>query len=88
MLAALERARLFVVPLDHRREWFRYNRLFRELLHAELMREEPQLFPKLNGRAADWLEENGFLDEAIGHAQAALDRGRVAQLVSTAARPS
>jgi LuxR family maltose regulon positive regulatory protein len=88
MLAALERARLFVVPLDHRREWFRYNRLFRELLHAELMREEPQLFPKLNGRAADWLEENGFLDEAIDHAQAALDRGRVARLVSTAARPS
>src|SRR4051794_18024139 len=64
---------------------FRYNRLFRELLQAELARDEPQLVPELHRRAADWCEENGFLDEAIDHAEAALDRDRVARLVSTAA---
>ena len=88
VLEALERSRLFLVPLDHRREWFRFNRLFRELLQAELARDEPQLVAELNRRAADWCEENGFLDEAIDHAEAALDRNRVARLVSTAALPS
>jgi LuxR family maltose regulon positive regulatory protein len=88
VLEALERSRLFLVPLDHRREWFRYNRLFRGLLQAELARDEPQLVPELNRRAADWCEENSFLDEAIDHAEAALDRDRVARLVSTAALPS
>jgi LuxR family transcriptional regulator, maltose regulon positive regulatory protein len=88
MLSALERKRIFLVPLDRRREWFRYHRIFRELLRAELERDEPELVPELNRRAAEWCETNDFLAEAIDHAQAARDRGRMARLVSVAATPS
>jgi LuxR family transcriptional regulator, maltose regulon positive regulatory protein len=86
-LKAIERANLFVVPLDHRREWFRYNHLFRELLLAELTRNEPQLVRELNRRAAEWCESNGLLEDAIDYADAAGDSARMARLVTTAALP-
>ena len=86
-LQALERANLFLVPLDHRREWFRYNRLFRELLLAELERDEPDLVPELNRRAADWWEASGELDGAIDYAEAAGDSTRMARLVTAVSTP-
>ena len=36
VLAELERSNLFLVPLDNRREWYRYHHLFGELLQHEL----------------------------------------------------
>jgi LuxR family maltose regulon positive regulatory protein len=36
VLADLDRANLFVVPLDHRREWYRYHHLFGDLLRQRL----------------------------------------------------
>ena len=39
-LESLEQSNLFVVPLDQRREWFRFHRLFRDLLRAELDRND------------------------------------------------
>ena len=36
MLEELERANLFVVPLDEQRQWYRYHDLFREALRARL----------------------------------------------------
>ena len=50
---------LFVIPLDRRREWYRYHALFREFLLGELQRVEPEIVPKLHLRAADWYESNG-----------------------------
>src|SRR5215471_2294769 len=43
MLADLERSNLLLVPLDHLGEWYRYHHLFRDMLLAELTREEPGL---------------------------------------------
>jgi LuxR family maltose regulon positive regulatory protein len=86
-LQALERADLFLVPLDHRRECFRYHHLFRESLLAELARSEPELVPELNRRAADWCEREGLLDAAIDYADAAGDSERMADLVGAAAVP-
>jgi LuxR family maltose regulon positive regulatory protein len=86
-LQALERANLFLVPLDHRREWFRYNRVFREFLLAELRRDEPELVPELNRRAADWWEAHGALDDAIDYAEAAGDSTRMARLVTAVSVP-
>jgi LuxR family maltose regulon positive regulatory protein len=80
-LEQLESRNLLVVPLDRRREWYRYHHLFRELLHAELMRREPELVAPMHSRAAQWYEANAMSEAAIDHAMAAGDAGRVARLV-------
>jgi LuxR family maltose regulon positive regulatory protein len=53
VLDALERADLFVVPLDVHREWYRYHRLFRDVLRRELEETAPAEVPGLLRRAAD-----------------------------------
>ena len=85
VLESLEDSNLLVVSLDRRRAWYRYHRLFRELLRAELERREPGLMPRLHARAAAWCEANGLPEVAIDHARAAGDADRVARLVSDAA---
>jgi LuxR family transcriptional regulator, maltose regulon positive regulatory protein len=87
LLEELERRNLLVIPLDRRREWYRYHHLFRDLLLAELHRSEPGLVPLLHLRAADWLEANSRPDEAVEHAQAAGDVDRVARLVLDRMQP-
>jgi LuxR family maltose regulon positive regulatory protein len=87
LLEDLERRNLLVIPLDRRREWYRYHHLFRDLLLAELHRREPDLVPGLHLRAAAWLEANARPDDAIEHAQAAGDVDRVAQLVLDRMQP-
>ena len=88
VLEALEGSNLLLVPLDRHREQYRYHHLFRDLLAAELRREEPELVPLLHARAAQWLEANHLPEAAIGHAQAARDPDRVARLVTVAALPA
>jgi LuxR family transcriptional regulator, maltose regulon positive regulatory protein len=83
VLALLEDSNLLLVPLDRRRDWYRYHQLFRELLLAELERREPALVPRLQARAAAWCEANGFPEAAIDYAQAAGDADRVARLVAS-----
>jgi LuxR family maltose regulon positive regulatory protein len=87
-LESLERSNLLLVPLDRRREWYRYHHLFRELLRAELDRREPELVPELHVRAAAWCDANGLPELAIDHAQAAGDTDRAARLVATATLPT
>jgi LuxR family transcriptional regulator, maltose regulon positive regulatory protein len=71
ILWALEDAGAFVVSLDAERAWFRYHRLFADLLALELRRTAPQDLPGLHTIAAEWLAEHGHPVEAIRHAQAA-----------------
>ena len=87
-LEALERASLFVVPLDRHRGWYRYHHLFRETLRAELARREPELVPALYRRAAVWCEANGAVDVARRYAAAAGDMNVVARLVAMHALPA
>jgi len=87
VLERLERRNLLVVPLDRRREWYRYHHLLRELLQAELRRREPDLILDLRFRAAAWYEANGLPEAAIEHAQASGDYDRVARLVLGLAQP-
>ena len=49
-LEAFENRNLLVVPLDERREWYRFHRLFGELLRSELHRHEPELEAQVHGR--------------------------------------
>ena len=62
ILAELDEANLFVVPLDDRREWYRCHRLFRDALGHQL---DPRVSAEVLARAADWFHEQGFLDDAI-----------------------
>jgi len=87
VLEQMESRNLLVVPLDRRREWYRYHHLFRELLQAELRRREPDLVHDLHFRAAVWYEANAMPEAAIEHAQAAGDNDRVARLVLELAQP-
>jgi LuxR family maltose regulon positive regulatory protein len=87
VLEQMESRNLLVVPLDRRREWYRYHHLFRELLQAELRRREPDLVRDLHFRAAEWYEANAMPEAAIEHAQAAGDHDRVARLVLELAQP-
>jgi LuxR family maltose regulon positive regulatory protein len=83
-LAALERGNLFLVPLDDRRQWYRYHQLFADVLHARLLDEQPDDVPDLHRRASGWHERNGEPSEAIRHALAAGDFGRAADLIELA----
>jgi LuxR family maltose regulon positive regulatory protein len=72
-LQELEDANAFVTSLDARRFWFRYHRLFADLLALELRRSAPTVVSSLHRAAAEWHEQQGFILEAIRHAQAAPD---------------
>ncbi len=87
MLETLERANLFVVPLDDQRQWYRYHDLFREALCARLQASQPDRVPLLHLRAARWYETAGELREAITHALAAPDYPYAATLMEQAALP-
>lgn len=85
MLALLERANLFLVPLDSERRWYRYHHLFgdllRQRLQASLAGDDSVEIATLHRRASQWFEANGLLLEAFQHAVAAADIDRAAFLV-------
>jgi LuxR family transcriptional regulator, maltose regulon positive regulatory protein len=83
-LEALHRGNFFVVPLDDRRQWYRYHHLFAEVLAAHLRVEQPDLVSTLHQRASTWYEQHGLLADAIRHALAAHDFARAANLVELA----
>jgi LuxR family maltose regulon positive regulatory protein len=82
LLRELEASNLFVVPLDTRRQWYRYHQLFADLLRLQLGAREPELMPVLHRRAAAWHQANGNVDEAIGHASAAGDLAEAGALIA------
>jgi LuxR family maltose regulon positive regulatory protein len=84
MLQEIERANLFLVPLDGERRWYRYHHLFAEMLRERLRREAAALAPKLHRRAARWFHAQGLRDEAIGHALAAGDHALASELIEAA----
>ena len=86
-LEYLERANLFIVPLDNERRWYRYHHLFAELLRQRLHQsdtsstEEGGSVAELHRRASQWYEDNSLEIEAFHHATAANDIERVVRLI-------
>ena len=68
ILEQLDADSLFLVPLDNKREWYRYHHLFADLLRYRLRREHPERLPDLHRRASQWFEKADDADEAIRHA--------------------
>jgi LuxR family transcriptional regulator, maltose regulon positive regulatory protein len=85
MLEVLDRANLFLVPLDGRRHWYRYHHLFADVLRARLLAEQPDRVGELHRRASGWYEGNEEPSEAIRHALAGGDAERAADLVELGA---
>ncbi|GAA4400695.1 hypothetical protein GCM10023168_09700 [Fodinibacter luteus] len=84
-LVALERRNLLIVPLDDRRQWYRYHRLFVDVLRSRLLTETSIDVSALHGRASAWFEQAGEMDAAVRHSVAAGDLVRAADLVELAA---
>jgi LuxR family maltose regulon positive regulatory protein len=87
-LEDLEARNLFVLPLDRSRDGFRFHRLVRGVLRAELSRREPDRAHEVHRRAADWCEAQGAYEDALGYAAAAGDDDGVARLVGALALPA
>jgi LuxR family maltose regulon positive regulatory protein len=81
ILRELARANLFIIPLDARREWYRYHRLFSDLLQARLQNKHPERIAALHRQASQWLEDHDLTDEAVQHALLAHDPDFAADLV-------
>jgi LuxR family maltose regulon positive regulatory protein len=84
ILEDLRRANLFVVPLDDERRWYRYHRLFAELLRVRLRETEADQVPGLHRRAARWFDDNALPAEAVGHALAIPDYDLAADVIERA----
>lgn len=80
-LEYLERANLFLAPLDDERIWFRYHHLFADLLRARLNQALPDEAHRLRLRAAAWLEEKDLIPEAIHQLFTAQEVERAADLI-------
>ena len=81
ILEMLERANLFIIPLDNERCWYRYHHLFADLLHQRLHQTQPDHDEILHNRASAWYEHHEMLDEAIEHTFRAGDFKRAADLI-------
>ena len=93
-LEYLERANLFIVPLDNERRWYRYHHLFAELLRQRLQQrsasptvDERDGVSELHRRASQWYEDNSLTIEAFQHAVAANDVERAERLVEGEGMP-
>lgn len=82
-LRQLERANLFLVPLDDTYHWFRYHQLFRDMLRSEFARLDPGHRAAIHRRASAWYSGVGTRrGAAIEHALAALDWPEAARLIA------
>jgi len=94
LLAHLERANLFVIPLDNERRYYRYHHLFSELLRRRLLQSSSASAPDggisikdLHSRASIWFEDNGLELEALHHAALAGDTVRATRIVEGKGMP-
>ena len=80
LLEQVERAGLFLLPLDEVRGWWRYHQLFADLLRARL-EQQPGRAAQLHHRAAAWYSEHELADDAVRHAMAAGEMTWAARLI-------
>lgn len=81
MLESLERANLFLFPLDEERRWYRYHHLFAKVLRLRLQRADPAGVPVLHRKAAQWYDRHSLIEDAVHHALVEGDPGWTAHLI-------
>lgn len=81
LLELLEQLQLFIIPLDDHRSWYRYHHLLSDFLQSTLTRTAPELWVQANRRAAEWLENHGFIVDAVEHYLAGNQYEDVARMI-------
>ncbi len=82
LIASIENANLFIVPLENQTDWYRYHRKFSELLFDRLKRTDPASISKIYRRASRWFENQGLFNDAIEYAIRAHDFLPAAKLIN------
>ncbi len=83
ILKELERRNVFVMPLDEEGTWYRYHRLFSDLLNKQLEVQSRGIIPQLHSKASQWFEKNGMIEDALKHALTIKDHQRVSKLLES-----
>lgn len=83
LLELIERQNLFLIPVDTTRTWYRYHRLFAELLRHELRATDPAVIRGLHRRASEWYRAEGSIPDAIHHAAEAGDIEDARELIAS-----
>lgn len=79
----IDATELFVTPLDTHRQWYRFHRMFRDLLRHRLwIAMGTEQIKVLHGRAADWYAAQGMPEQAIHHALEGGDLERAARFMT------
>lgn len=81
ILKRLRDENLFLTSLDDESHWFRYHRLFADLLGQQLLVTYPEEVPVLYLKASRWFEGNGYYKQAIDYAFRGDDIQRAADLI-------
>ena len=81
IIESLENANAFIIPLDNKREWYRYHHLFAELLNNKLKRESNVDINYLYRKASQWHEKNGDTNSAIEYSLNINDFEKASQLI-------
>ncbi len=87
LLESIDKRRLFTIPLDEKRKWFRYHHLFGEMLFARLLRRSPESVAGLYQRASAWHAAQGMKEDAVDYALEGNDHARAAELVKEIGLP-
>ncbi len=82
MIELLEKANLFISPLDSDRQWFRYHQLFKDVLAHRFATLHPSELQTLRQSAALWYEQNGEYTEALQQLLKANSLDAAAELIS------
>ncbi|HSL45408.1 MAG TPA: LuxR C-terminal-related transcriptional regulator [Anaerolineales bacterium] len=88
LLESLERSNLFIIPLDNRRQWYRYHHLFADLLSSRLQSTNPDQVTVLHHRARKWFESANMFADAVDHALLAEDFDSALRLIEEIAGAS
>jgi LuxR family transcriptional regulator, maltose regulon positive regulatory protein len=88
ILENLERSNLFIIPLDNRRQWYRYHHLFADLLSSRLQSADPTVVTRLHHAASLWFEANRMFADAVDHALLAEDFDNALRLIEEIAGAS
>jgi LuxR family maltose regulon positive regulatory protein len=85
ILQTLEQENVFLIPLDNRRETYRYHHLFADLLRSRLTQQLPETVTVVHQRASEWFAAHDRLDAAITHSLAAGNTEQAADLLASEA---
>jgi len=88
ILEQLERDNLLIFSIDTEHRWYRYHRLFADLLRRRLKQLDADQVTELHRRAGEWYEQNNMVTDAIEQTLAGQDFEKAMELIEKNAESS